>query len=376
MHPQKRLIGALLALFLLLLPVSVTAEAAAENLVYNPTIENLDGWFADAWNTTEGYSRMTLADIGYDDNTSLCVENLQDNDARFTQEIWVEPDTIYRVSAYIMAEACPDTGYGASLSIADIFVSTDGVRDTAGQWQYVEMYGETGPEQTELTLMARVGNYGSTHTGRAWFDNIEITPVDELPDGALLASFSTPAPAVETAFETVDEEPERNTEALLLIAVLFVALSCAGWATIRRLNETHPDLRGNGEGRILAVILGAAFIPRLYLAVRYPGYRVDITCFEAWGTRLLSTGPLNFYDPGNYFCDHPPLYLMLLSFTEIFRSALGIPFGGALHGVGIPGREVALGIGPSDSFWHGDFVNWVHEVAGFGDGDELIVVFG
>ena len=318
---------------MLLFPVLSTAEALDENIVWNSAAKSLDCWFADAWNTAEGYSTHQLADIGYDDDSSLFVENLQDNDARFSQTLWVEPDTLYRVSGYIMAEDCPEEGYGASLSIEDIYVSTAGLHDTAGQWQYVEMYGETGPDQTELTLMARVGNYGSTHTGRAWFDNIEMVPVDSVPDGAMLASFATPAAAEETFDDAEDDIPERNTEALLLIAALFVTLAFAGWATIRRLNEGNPALRGSGEGCILAVLLCAAFISRIYLAVRFPGYRVDINCFEAWGARMLANGPVNFYDPANYFCDYPPLYLMLLAFTDIFRNALGIAYGSSLHGV-------------------------------------------
>ena len=48
--------------------------------------------------------------------------------------------------------------------------------------------------------------------------------------------------------------------------------------------------------------------------------------------------------------------------------------GRALHGIGCPGREVAFGIGPGDSIWHGDVVSWKHEVACFGDGDEFIII--
>ena len=48
--------------------------------------------------------------------------------------------------------------------------------------------------------------------------------------------------------------------------------------------------------------------------------------------------------------------------------------GGVLHSVGGPGGEVALSIGPSDGFGHGDFVGGLSEIAGFGDSDKFVVV--
>lgn len=331
MHPAKRLTGALLALFLLLIPMGALAETAAENLIWNPDVDSLDYWIEDAWDISSDLSRFAMADTGYGDNTSLYVENMQANDARFIQSIWVEPDTTYRISCYVMAEGCGEDADGANLSIIDTFVSSDLVYDTAGQWQYVELYGKTGPDQTELTLAARLGNYSSTNTGKAWFDHFEMVAVDEIPEGALLHDFATIAPAAEETDVESDEEPARNTPTLILISVLFTVLACAGWATIRRMNETHPDLRGHGEGTIFSVLLLAAFAVRIYLAMRYPGYRVDINCFEAWSSRLATTGPLNFYDPGNYFCDYPPIYLMLLTAVEWLRRLLDIAYDGTLH---------------------------------------------
>ena len=332
MHPQRRLFGALLALLLTLLPLQGLAEA--ENLILNPEVDGLDGWVADAWDSSAELTTHALADEGYDDGTSLYVENRSANDARYVQSIWVEPNTIYRISCYVKAEGCGEEATGATLSIQNTFVYSDSVYDTNGQWQYLEMYGETGPDQTELTLMARIGGYGSTNVGRAWFDHFEMVAVDEVPTGALLLDFSTPAPVSDSGWDDdVDEEPERNTEALILIACLFVALACAGWSTVRRLNEGDLTKRGRGETPIFCCLLLVALVVRLYLAARYPGYRVDINCFEAWSARLAKLGPYAFYDPENYFCDYPPVYLMLLTVMEWVRRLFGIAADGTLHHV-------------------------------------------
>ena len=332
MHPQRRLFGALLALLLTLLPLQGLAEA--ENLILNPEVDGLNGWMADAWDPGAELTTHALADEGYGDDTSLYVENRSANDARYVQTIWVEPDTIYRISCYVKAEGCGEEATGATLSIQDTFVYSDSVYDTNGQWQYLEMYGETGPDQTELTLMARIGGYGSTNVGRAWFDHFEMVAVDEVPSDALLLDFSTPAPVSDSGWDDdVDEEPERNTEALILIACLFVALACAGWSTVRRLNEGDLTKRGRGETPIFCCLLLVALVVRLYLAARYPGYRVDINCFEAWSARLAKLGPYAFYDPENYFCDYPPVYLMLLTVVEWVRRLFGIAADGTLHHV-------------------------------------------
>ena len=332
MHPQRRLFGALLALLLTLLPLQGLAEA--ENLILNPEVDGLDGWTADAWDPGTELTTHALADEGYGDGTSLYVENRSANDARYIQTIWVEPDTIYRVSCYVKAEGCGEDATGATLSIQDTFVYSDSVYDTDGQWQYLEMYGETGPDQTELTLMARIGGYGSTNVGKAWFDHFEMVAVDEVPASALLLDFSTPAPVSDSSWDDdADEEPARNTEALILIACLFVVLACAGWSTVRRLNEGDLTKRGRGETPIFCCLLFAALLVRLYLAARYPGYRVDINCFEAWSARLANLGPYAFYDPENYFCDYPPVYLMLLTTVEWVRRLFGIAADGTLHHV-------------------------------------------
>ena len=254
MHPMKRLTGALLALFLLLIPLGVLAEESAENLIWNPEIDSLDYWYEDAWDFSDGISRFALADIGYDDSSSLYVENIQVNDARYVQDIWVEPDTLYRISCYVMAEGCGEDADGANLAVKDTFAASDTLHDTNGQWQYLELYGETGPDQTELTVMARVGGYGSTNTGKAWFDHFEMIPVNTLPEGALLYDFATPAPS-SAAVDVPDEAPARNTPTLILIAVMFVVLACAGWTSVRRMNEIHPDLRGRGKANIFSVLL-------------------------------------------------------------------------------------------------------------------------
>ena len=50
--------------------------------------------------------------------------------------------------------------------------------------------------------------------------------------------------------------------------------------------------------RTLLWVLGLAFVLRLVLAAATEGYPYDMSCFTAWGDKLLAEGPANFYSDG------------------------------------------------------------------------------
>ncbi|HJD20778.1 MAG TPA: phospholipid carrier-dependent glycosyltransferase [Candidatus Gemmiger faecigallinarum] len=84
-----------------------------------------------------------------------------------------------------------------------------------------------------------------------------------------------------------------------------------------------------GRRRTLLWVLGLAFVLRLVLAAATEGYPYDMSCFTAWGDKLLAEGPANFYSEG-YFADYPPGYLYILWLAAALRSALGIAAGSGL----------------------------------------------
>ena len=172
----------------LLLFSAALAENADENLLYNGSFEILDGdglpdgWYTDQYNQQEGYTNFSvLTGDAQEGQHSVQIENLGDNDARFAQRVEVEPDSLYCLSGYIRAEGIPDSGLGANLSVEGLYVFSESVYDTAGTWQYVELYGETGPEQTEVTIFARLGGYSGESRGTAAFDNLSLRQVNIVP---------------------------------------------------------------------------------------------------------------------------------------------------------------------------------------------------
>jgi hypothetical protein len=202
---MKKLLCALMALMLIL----GAALAESENLLENGGFSSDDGdlpsgWRRDMWLTDAGVSLLTVDPDGFE-GSCVTVTNVEENDARFAQTVKVAPDTLYRLSGMVRAEGCDADGYGATLSIADVLVYSDSVYDTDGDWWFVELYGRTGPNQTELTVFARVGGYGSLSVGRASFDDIALEAVDAAPDGAMVYDLWREDSGASSNLSTADE---------------------------------------------------------------------------------------------------------------------------------------------------------------------------
>ena len=131
----------------------------------------------------------------------------------------------------------------------------------------------------------------------------------------------------------------------------------------RSTGALHPMTRDPGGGRgvgaidalrgldtrtILTTILVAGLVLRAFIAGIYmplSGLGNDLGAFNAWGQRMASLGPGEFYEPG-YFADYPPGYLYVLWFLGEVGAAL-IPLVGqnATGGlVKIPGILADVGV--------------------------------
>ncbi len=393
---MKKLLRAALAL-MLILSLGIAAAAEEENLLQNGDFSQLSGelpehWRKDMWLSDAGVSLLYADEDGYEGGC-VTVVNVDANDARFSQTVDVEPDSIYRLSGMIRATDCDTDGYGANLSVEDVFVYTDALFETYGGWKYVELYGRTGPDQTELTVFGRVGGYGTLSRGAASFDNLSLVRVDEAPDTVFVYDlFREPAEAAPS--EDGDEAPARATETWLLFICVYVVVvlalyrkrgreaaaprsvwpsavfacvlllipacwlivlgvrllgasslsGAAGWLSLlaacvavaamaavlvlaHRFSGREPE--AVERFRLRAILFNGfaiALFLRLFIAVRVPGYGVDINCFTGWSERMFAVGPAKFYAP-DYFCDYPPGYMLLLWLVGALRRLLNLSTG-------------------------------------------------
>ena len=107
-------------------------------------------------------------------------------------------------------------------------------------------------------------------------------------------------------------------------------------------------LRGLDTRTILTTILVAGLVLRALIAGIYmplSGLGNDLGAFNAWGQRMASLGPGEFYEPG-YFADYPPGYLYVLWFLGEIGAALTPLVGQNATGglVKIPGILADIGV--------------------------------
>ena len=297
------------------------AEEAEENLLYNGSFEIIgadgmpDGWYTDQYNRQEGYTNFAvLTGDAQEGEHSVQIENLGDNDARFAQRVEVKPESLYCLSGYIRAEQIPDSGLGANLSVEGLYVFSESVYDTAGEWQYVELYGETGPEQTEVTVFARLGGYSGESRGTAAFDNLSLREVNIVPGDGVASLWFEPD-VQETVIEPVQEgEADPFWPWLLVISALYALAALVACDVMMRRREKEPLVpmgKKKHAPAFLVVALIAAALARVVVACLVSGYQVDVNCFRAWGASMTQLGPAGFY-AADQFCDYPPAYLYVL----------------------------------------------------------------
>ena len=319
----------LLLAVIIFLPAFACGESEDGNILQNGSFELLDGdglpenWFTDSYVQEPGYTVFSVRDTEGGRGRVAEIHNIGENDARFGQVIPVEPDTLYRLSGYILADGV-EGGHGANLSIEGVYAFSRKCYDTGGEWEYIEYYGETGPDQEYLTVFARLGGYSGESTGTAAFDAITLTRVDRVPGDGIADRWYREDAGVYTDDDTDVEEKSGNPARILLILV--AGLYILGISLLyhsKYITRDPEDLTGRKIPyhalTMCALILSLAL--RILISALVEGYMVDVNCFLSWGHTFATAGPAGFYEATN-FCDYPPLYTYILGLNSVIASML------------------------------------------------------
>jgi hypothetical protein len=172
-----------LALFVLAVAIDVVAAHETDPAT---TLANVltNGRFEEGGDQPDGWA-PTVFEVGavhaWDDTAahdgirSVRITAPAPNDAAWLQTVAVQPDSWYILSGWIKTESVTDPGAGANLSVYDTWTHTEGVVGTR-DWTRVSLLFRTGASP-RLTIAARLGYWGSTAAGTAWFDDIRLVPV-------------------------------------------------------------------------------------------------------------------------------------------------------------------------------------------------------
>ena len=288
-------------------------------LVKNGGMEQLDasgdaeGWYRDMWFWDDGISDLTLSTDAYEGEYALMVVNYGENDARFVQDIAVEPDAWYHLSCMVKSEDCGNGLAGAGISVLGCSATSEYAYSTLGDWVRLDLYGRTGEKQRTMSVALRVGGYSALNTGKAWFDDVSVTRVRSVPD------------AFEAVRFTMDLGGTASSPSSFAwpIAVTALVYAAACLIVLQRGRFNGELVRGTFHETLFCAVLGLALVARVVAAMLIRGYEVDMNCFEAWSWRLNDLGAAAFYDD-SVFCDYPPGYLWVLWVLGKLRAILGI----------------------------------------------------
>ncbi|MGI6175295.1 MAG: phospholipid carrier-dependent glycosyltransferase [Christensenellales bacterium] len=318
---MKRRLWAILIICLLL--VSGHAFAQEENLLLNSDFETLDDfrlpvdWETDAWEPSK--SVFMITEDAHSGQYAIAIINQEPNDARFTQTVAVQPQTIYRLSAYINAQGADPDLIGAHISILDAEYYPDSYTNTQNEWVYYEQYVKTAQDQHELVLAVRLGGYSNLTTGFAWFDSVELCAVESVPVAEAVHELT------ESSFSQKKEDlfVYDFAPVAIFVAIVFAAMVYfiykRGIAKAELLHEAAQS-----SGRCAFVwIMAVALVIKIVLALMTQGHQTDIACFKGWAS-LTGEGLSNFYTSG-VFTDYPPGYMYILALINVVKTLFGIP---------------------------------------------------
>ena len=318
----KKSITIIVCVALLLLSFSGYAAESVE-LLNNGGFEKftLTGkptdWAPNMYRRDDGISRVIVTDEkARTGKYSALVENGGANDARFISAVAVEPQSMYRLSGYIWVESMEETGNGANLAVEDVSAFSTPVFDTFGQWQYVECYGETGPNQRQVNIGVRVGGYSKESTGKAYFDDISMVKITSLPEDVIATLWYRETSTFQDAVASAEKGKgfQQNPTLFFAMALAFVMIASLVMRGLKKTEGQALEKREGEEARWTSffwILMLFSFVIRIVLARNIEGYQVDISCFGAWSLRMVDVGPLRFYEK-DYFCDYPPGAMLAL----------------------------------------------------------------
>jgi dolichyl-phosphate-mannose-protein mannosyltransferase len=165
-------------------------HASADSLPQNPGFEtgsqsNPDYWIPEFFDKTQDATMIQISNIEmHSGQFSLQIVNLQPNDSRLWQYVSLHPNQSYRISVWVKTEQVGTSGRGANLSALGQTVTSKDVTGTISGWEQLTLFVATGSGQDiNLPISIGIGGYGSLNTGKAWFDDIEIAVIEQIPAG-------------------------------------------------------------------------------------------------------------------------------------------------------------------------------------------------
>lgn len=229
-----------MAIFLLALNLSSFAHAEEKNLLKNPGFEEADKpffWDENIWEGSDGKKTIKIdTQTFHSGKQSVYIKNDVSGDSRLTQTLDVKPSTIYKISGWIKTENVGTTNKGANFSILMLTETSKDVTGTS-DWQQIDLYGRTGSDQNSITITMGLGGYGNTNTGVAYFDDISLTELTEIPAGANIINFFSPS----TQNSTNSSGDSDKSWLIILAGFLLLAIAIVAFLVLKKPSNSTDE---------------------------------------------------------------------------------------------------------------------------------------
>lgn len=221
--------------FVLILALCVPAIgtfADGDNLAKNGDFEKLDSnGLPKNWEFTAYYDDGKASNYSVDQDAErgnvVKITNNTENDARFIQKISVKGGKTYKFSCYVKTENVAG-GAGANIGFENVTEKSKGITGTSG-WTYIEIIGKTDDKQKEISVGVRLGGFGATSTGTAWFDDFRVEEVEDtgtavklFTSGSSNENSNNGSSGTMSASE-FNEVTARSRMAVIMLAVFIIA---------------------------------------------------------------------------------------------------------------------------------------------------------
>jgi len=334
----RKLLTILLLFCLLSVPALAFADGGdqltGEELLYNgdfsvyaETADLPAGWELNAYQKdADSVEAFAATQEGI---PQIVLTNLVANDARVVQQVTVQPNTVYRLSAEIRTSDV-EYGTGATLSIDNYAI--DGTYCysenlfASDAWREVMLYFRTTEEQTAVNVALRLGGYGVTSIGTAEFRKVSLYEC-VATEGSVVDLATSNGTVSNQSSASKAEAAKTNADDPLFLAVVFTLVLGGAFVWYYR-NKLRYDLTSEEPVErptiALMLILFGAFILRAILSILFYGHPTDIGCFIGWGNDIATNGFANFYTSGG-FADYPPGYMYICAGIAKLCQLIGIP---------------------------------------------------
>jgi hypothetical protein len=155
-------------------PLPLDVPSIVANGGFEEGADEPSSWRKEAWVAERSLFRWEK-DNPVCGSKCISITNFEENDARWIQSVRVTPGEVYVLSGRIKGEAIQGNSIGANLFATDSdFHHTESENSTGTfDWKTVTMTF-IAPQSGVVDIGCRLGFFGSTVTGTAYFDDISV----------------------------------------------------------------------------------------------------------------------------------------------------------------------------------------------------------